>query len=85
MKHFIGTVEEMINGFETTNTVLVVARNKQSAQNKLNKIMKTWRGDGDDSHEDESGYWFDGGGICVTGYIQKEIPLADYLVLNQYI
>lgn len=76
MKNFIATVEEMINGFETSNTVLVTAKNQQSAQNKLNKIMKTWRGDG--SYSDEDGYWFDGGGIRVTGYIQKEIPLADY-------
>jgi len=82
MKKFIATVEEMINGFETTKTVLIGARNQQSAQNKLNKIMKTWRGNG---YSEDGCYYFDGGGIAVKGYIQKEIPLADYLVLTKYL
>lgn len=82
MKHFIASVTEIINGFETGNTVLITAKTPQSAETKLNKIMKTWR---DNGYKDGSGYSFDGGGIYVKGYIQKEIPLADYLVLDQYL
>jgi hypothetical protein len=83
MKHFIAKVNEIINGFESTNTILIVAKNEQSAEKKLNNFMKIWRGDY--SNKDESGYWFDGNGICVNGSIYKEIPFAEYLVLKQYI
>jgi len=54
MKYYIAEVTEMINGFETSKIVLVEAMQEQSALKKLYKIMKTWRGDGDDSYEDES-------------------------------
>jgi hypothetical protein len=83
MKNFIGLVKEMINGFETTNTVLISARDEKSAETKLNKIVKTWRGGYDWS--DNTGYWFDGGGICVNGIIQKEIPNEHAKILAMYI
>lgn len=83
MKTFIAQVSEMINGFETTNTVLVSAKNNESAQKKLNKRMKVWREGG--GWSDKTGYWFDGGGICVSGYIQKEIPKDHAQILAMYI
>lgn len=83
MKYFIGLVKEMINGFETTNTVLISAKSEKSAQTKLNKIVKTWRGGYDWS--DNCGYWFDAGGICVNGIVQKEIPQDHAKILALYI
>jgi hypothetical protein len=83
MKNFIGLVKETINGFETVNTVLISGKNVESAQTKLNKRMSSWREGG--GWVDNSGYWFDGGGICVHGIIQKEIPKEHAEILRLYI
>lgn len=81
MKYFVCSVTEMINGFESNHNVLLTAKTFMSAENKLKKIMKTWRYKG---YEEDGYYFFDGGGIMVKGYVQKEIPKEHFDILSMY-
>jgi hypothetical protein len=81
MKYFFAVVVEMINGFESYHNVFISAKTMKSAENKLKKSMKVWRGKG---YEEDGYYFFDGGGIMVKGYVQSEIPKEHYQILIKY-
>lgn len=81
MKYFFAIVTEMINGFESSHNVFISAKTKQSAESKLKKTMKVWRGKG---YEEDGYYFFDGGGISVKGYVQREIPKEHFDILTKY-
>lgn len=82
MKHFLGIITETIDGFETTNKVLVSGKTIESANKKLVSTMKNWR---DEVEIEENGYFFESGTIKVTGYVQQEIPVEHFTILSKYL
>ena len=82
MKYFLAIVTEMINGFESTHNVFISAKTEKSAESKLKRTMKVWRDEAD--YKEGDVYFFDGGGIAVQGYVQREIPKEHFDILTKY-
>lgn len=75
----------MIGGFETSSKQVVKAVDEKQAHNVLDQMASTWRDEDGADWDDDKGYYFDGGGICVHVGRIVEVSEEEYKTLVKYL